>query len=109
MATTYKVLGQASPTGNTDTDLYTVPASTQAVVSSIVVCNRDSSINTFRIAVRPAGETLANLHYISFDTDVPARDTISLSLGLSLGNTDVITVNTMSGNVSYSVFGAEIS
>jgi hypothetical protein len=109
MATIYKVLGQASPTSNADTNLYTVPASTQAVISSIVICNRDSSNNTFRIAVRPAGEALANQHYISFDTDVPARDTISLSLGMSLGNTDVITINTMSGNVSYSIFGAEIS
>lgn len=109
MATTYKVLGQASPTSNADTDLYTVPASTQAVISSIVICNRDSSNNTFRIAVRPAGAALANQHYISFDTDVPARDTISLSLGMSLGNTDVITINTMSGNVSYSLFGAEIA
>lgn len=109
MATNYKVLGQASPTSNADTNLYTVPASTQTVISSIVICNRDSSNNTFRIAVRPANTALANQHYISFDTDVPARDTISLSLGLSLGNTDVITINTMSGNVSYSIFGAEIS
>lgn len=108
MATTYKVLGQASPTSNADTDLYTVPASTQAVISSIVICNRDSSNNTFRIAVRPAGAALANQHYISYDTDIPARDTISLSLGMSLGNTDVVTINTMSGNVSYSIFGAEI-
>lgn len=108
MATTYKVLGQASPTSNADTNLYTVPASTQAVISSIVICNRDSSNNTFRIAVRPAGAALANQHYISYDTDIPARDTISLSLGMSLGNTDVVTINTMSGNVSYSIFGAEI-
>lgn len=109
MATTYKVLGQASPTSNADTDLYTVPASTQAVISSIVICNRDEANNTFRIAVRPAGAALANQHYISFDTDVPARDTISLSLGMSLGNTDVVTINTISGNVSYSLFGAEIT
>lgn len=109
MATTYKVLGQASPGANTVTDLYAVPANTQAVISSIVICNRDNSNNTFRIAVRPANTTLANQHYISFDTDVPARDTISLTLGISLGNTDVITVNTMSGNLSYSAFGAEIS
>jgi hypothetical protein len=109
MATTYKVLGQSSPTSNADTNLYTVPASTQAVISSIVICNRDSSNNTFRIAVRPAGETLNVKHYISYDTDVPARDTISLSLGMSLGNTDIVTVNRMSGNISFSLFGAEIS
>jgi len=109
MATTYKVLGQASPTSNANTDLYIVPASTQAVISSIVISNRDSSNNTFRIAVRPGGETLNVKHYISYDTDVPARDTISLSLGISLGNTDIVTVNRMSGNISFSLFGAEIS
>ena len=35
MATTYKVLGQSNPSATTATTLYTVPASTQAVVSTI--------------------------------------------------------------------------
>jgi hypothetical protein len=110
MATTYKVLGQTSPAADTDTDLYAVPANTQAVVSSIVICNRAAANNTFRIAIRPANTALANQHYISYDTDVPARDTISLSLGISLGNTDVITVRSQAtNNISYSAFGAEIS
>lgn len=109
MATVYKVLGQSSPAANTDTSLYTVPANTQTVVSSIVICNRDSANNTFRIAIRPNGASIANQHFISYDTDIPARDTISLSLGISLGNADVITVKTMQGNLSYSAFGAELS
>ena len=32
MATTYKVLGQSAPTATTDTDVYTVPAATTAVL-----------------------------------------------------------------------------
>lgn len=109
MATTYKVLGQASPAITTETALYTVPAATQAVVSSIVICNRDTTTNSYRISVRPAGATLANQHYLAFDTDIPGKDTISMTLGLSLGNTDVISVYTKTGNISYSAFGAEIT
>ena len=61
MATNYKVLGQSAPSATTDTTLYTVPASTQAVVSTVSVCNRGSAAATFRIAVRPDGASIAHL------------------------------------------------
>jgi glucose-6-phosphate dehydrogenase assembly protein OpcA len=110
MATTYKVLGQSIPAANTASDLYTVPASTQTVVSSIVMCNQASSTGKFRVAIRPAGETLATKHYISYDTEIPGNDTITLTLGMSLGNTDVITVYSFAtSSISYNLFGAEIT
>ena len=59
MAATYKVLGQSAPSATTATSLYTVPASTSTIVSTLTVCNRDTTAGTFRIAVRPAGATLA--------------------------------------------------
>ena len=40
MATNYKVLGQLKPGANTLADLYTVPSSTECVVSTIAVCNQ---------------------------------------------------------------------
>jgi hypothetical protein len=40
MATTYKVLGQLNPAATTPTTLYTVPASTSTVVSTITICNQ---------------------------------------------------------------------
>ena len=59
MATTYKVLGQSNPAATTATTLYTVPSAKSAVISSLTVCNQASTAATFRVAVRPAGATLA--------------------------------------------------
>ena len=110
MPQTYKVLGQSAPNANTTANVYTVPASTQAVVSSIVVTNRNNNANvTYRLAVQPAGAALANQHYIAYDSTVLALDSVALSLGLSLGNTDVVSVYAGSANVSFSVFGVEIT
>ena len=110
MAETYKILGQVAATANTTHNVYTVPAATQAVVSSIVIVNRNNNANaTYRIAVQPGGAALANQHYIAYDAPITSLDAISLSLGLSLGNTDVISVYTANSNLSFSVFGTEIS
>jgi len=109
MANTYKVLGQAFPNANTNFSLYTVPAATSAIVSTLNVCNTTASNVTFRAAIRPAGEALANKHYIVYDTGIPAQDSIALSLGMTMGNTDVLTVYSFLGNVSFNVFGTEIT
>lgn len=109
MATAYKVLGQSAPSATTDTTLYTVPASTQAVVSTISVCNRASAAATFRIAVRPDGAALANQHYVAYDVTVDGNATIPWTIGITLGDTDVITVRASTANVSFSAFGTEIT
>ena len=109
MATTYKVLGQSAPSATTDTTLYTVPADTQSVVSTIVVANRGTGSSSYRIAVRPAGTTLANQHYIAFDVLVSGNDAVTITIGLTLSATDVITVRSSSTNLSFSAFGSEIS
>jgi hypothetical protein len=59
MATTYKVLGQSNPSATTATSLYTVPAATQTIVSTVTVCNQSSTAGSYRIAVRVAGGALA--------------------------------------------------
>jgi glucose-6-phosphate dehydrogenase assembly protein OpcA len=109
MPTAYKVLGQVAPSATTNTTLETVPSATQAVVSTIVVCNRAASAATFRIAVRPAGATLANEHYIAYDSTVGANDIVALTIGVTLAATDVVTVYASSANLSFSAFGSEIS
>ena len=109
MATTYKVLGQIAPSATTATTLYTVPSSTSTVVSTIAVCNQGSSAATFRIAVRPAGATLAAEHYIVYGATVPASDSTMLTVGLTLATTDVVTVYASSANLSFNAFGSEIA
>jgi hypothetical protein len=108
MAQTYKVLGQVYPAGSTDTTLYTVPAATQTVSSTINVCNQASSSATFRVSVRPLGATLNNQHYLSYETPIPAYDSIPLTLGITLGATDVVTVRSSNGSISFSIFGSEV-
>lgn len=108
MSSVYKVLGQSAPAATTNTTLYTVPASTSAVCSTLVIANRDVSTSV-RVAVRPAGASLANEHYIAFDTPVNQYDSIFLTLGVTLAATDVVTVYARTADVSFSLFGTEIS
>ena len=109
MPTAYKVLGQVAPSATTATTLETVPSATQAVVSTITVCNRAATAATYRIAVRPAGATIANQHYIAYDTAITANNSTMITIGITLAATDVITVYASNANLSFSAFGSEIS
>jgi len=104
-----KVLGQSNPAAVTATALYTVPASKEAVVSSISVCNLASSSATYRIAIRPAGASLANQHYVAYDVTVGASDTTIITAGFTVATTDVITVYASTANIAFSAFGDEAS
>jgi hypothetical protein len=108
MPQTHKVLGQSNPSATTLTSLYTVPASTQAIVSTLSVANLGVS-TTFRVAVRPAGATLANQHYIVYDASVNANDSFYLTLGISLAATDVVSVYAGTANLAFSLFGVEVT
>ena len=109
MPTVYKVLGQSNPTANTATTLYTVPSATDTVVSTLTVCNQAATAATYRIAVRPGGATLAASHYVAYDVSLPANTTDTLTLGLTLDATDVITVYASTATMSFHAYGSEIS
>jgi hypothetical protein len=109
MAISYKVLAQSAPSATTNTDIYTVGAGKEAVVSTITVANRSASARTYRIAVRPSGDTMANQHYIAYDVTIGANDTTALTLGITLAATDVITVYASTTDLSFGIFGSEIS
>ena len=109
MPTNYKVLGQSAPAATTATTLYTVPSATEAVVSSIIIANRDSASATFDIAIRPNAATLANEHYIAKNITVGASDSTVLTIGVTLDAADVITVNASTANLTFSAYGSQIS
>lgn len=109
MAAIYKVLGQLAPAATTETDLYTVPASTDAVVSTITVSNRSSTAAKFRISVAPAGASTDNKHYLAYDLSIGGNDVVALTLGITLDATDKIRVYASSANLSFNAFGTEIS
>jgi len=105
----YKVLGQSAPAATTATNVYTVPSATEAVVSTLIVANRAATAGSFRLSVRPAGASQANQHYLAFDVPIAASDSTTLTLGITLAATDVITVYASSANMSFNVFGTEIT
>lgn len=108
MPITYKVLGQANPVAATTVSLYTVTTGASAIVSTLSVANLGTSGN-FRIAVRPAGATIANEHYVAYDAPLNANDTIAFTLGITLAATDVITVYASNTSFAFSAFGSELT
>ena len=109
MANAYKVLGQSAPSATTATALYTVPSATEAVVSSVTICERGGSPATFRIMVRPDGAALSNQHYLVYDADISANDTIILTIGVTMDAADVLEVYASSADLSFHAYGSEIS
>ena|SRR5579859_6587003 len=109
MAETRKVLGQLLPAAATLSALYTVPASTQTVVSSITVCEEGGAATTYKISVAVNGAVDATSQYIAFSAALQANETKALTLGITLGTGDVIRVLSASGNVAFSAFGVELT
>src|SRR5262245_8590400 len=107
MADTYKVLGQSNPSAATLTDLYTVPASTQVVGSSVTVANRSATPTSFRLSVAPAGAADANQHYFAYDVAIGANEAKSFTLGLCLQATDKIRCYATLATLSFQAWGME--
>ena len=109
MATTYKVLGQSNPSATTNTTLYTCPASTQTVISTISICNQAGTSGTYRIAVRPNGAAISAEHYIVYDASIQANTTAAYTLGITIDASDVVTIYASSTSISFNAFGSEIA
>ena len=109
MANAYKILGQIADASANDVALYLVPASTEAIVSTIVVCNREAANNTFRIATKTDNSAVANTDYVAYDTVIAGNDTITLTLGITLQTGAEISVGASDALVTFQAYGTEIS
>lgn len=109
MANAYKILGQVDDASSNDVELYLVPASTEAVISTIVVCNREAADNTFRIATKDDNAAVANTDYVAYDTVIPANDTIAFTFGITLETGAEISVGASDNNVTFQAYGTEIT
>ena len=109
MSSTHKVLGQSDPSAATLTDAYTVPALTEAVVSSVTVTNRSASATSFRLSIAVAGAADSDEQYIVYDAPIRGNETISLTLGVTLATTDKFRVLATLATLSFNIFGVEIT
>src|SRR6056297_2335893 len=110
MTQSYSILGQVDLTSTALTDVYTVPSATESVISTIILANRTASATTFRIALRPDGNSISNSMYIAYDVPLAANDSTTLTLGLTLDAADVVSVQAGDANaISVNVSGTEIT
>jgi hypothetical protein len=109
MAEALKVLGQVDAPATTLTALYTVPGSTSVTVSTLAICNRNSAARTFRVSVAVGGASDDNKQYIVYDMQILGNDSIFLTLGITLAATDVVRVYASAVDLSFNLFGVEVS
>lgn len=109
MTNALKVLGQANPVVTTLTTLYTVPALIQTTGSTLAIANRSATPTTFRVSVAIAGAVDDPKQYIAYDVPIAGNDTVFLTIGLSLATTDVVRCYAGLANLSFSLFGVEIT
>lgn len=109
MPNTYKILGQITGS-NASRAIYTVPAGSQAVVSSVVFANRSTSVSFYRIAAITSGSTLADRNYLAYDIPLSGSDSIALTLGVTLNTGDRLEGYSSGSNISssFTAFGTEI-
>lgn len=110
MAITYKVLGQVHPSGTSETDLYQCPVSTSAVVSTLTISNVTGTSADARVWIRVASAASSHDNAIMYDVPVAANSVAAFTLGITLGETDVVTVRGSAGNhLTFQLFGSEIA
>lgn len=110
MPINYKILGQVHPSNSSETNLYTVPASTQAIVSTLTITNVTGSSASARVHARIGGAATGHVNAILFDVPIAANSVAAFTLGLTLAATDVVTVKTSGGStLTFQLFGSEIS
>jgi len=111
-ATPYKILGQIQTVANTMTNIYVVPASTESVLSSVMICNQTANTVSIDLAARYGADALADKHYIVKDYPLAAADTLVLEPRLSMNATSVLSANVTGANavsnVSVNAFGIEV-
>lgn len=117
MPTTYKVLGQVCPnsTGALDV-LYTVPAKTNAVISSFIVCCVGGHGGTFTLSVAPGGAADALQQYVygspTAGLPIDAYNNFTATTGMTLNAGDVVRVRNISldpEEITFQLFGSEIT
>lgn len=108
MAVRRGVLAQLQLTGASLDDVYTVPSNKQVVISTVTVCNTNSSsADAFRIAVAPAGDSDKPQHYIYWDFPIPALQTFAITFGITMEQTDILRAQSVGGDIIVNVFGEE--
>ncbi len=100
MATTFKVLFRGAA-ALTNTTLYTVPASTTALITSILVVNTAATAATFDLSLNDV--------QIANDVAVPANDSLLLEIKQVVPTAQTIKGLASATTVNFHISGLEIT
>jgi hypothetical protein len=98
-----------NPSAATNTTVYTVPGSTSAMLSRVMVANRSATPTTFRIAIVESGGSIGNQHYIAFDVPIAGNDSVTVPVGAGLATGDFIVVYATLATLTFTPMGIEIT
>lgn len=104
MSVTPAVLFRGAATTNTATVLYTVPASTTTIVSSIAVTNTAGTAATFTMAMGTSGSPTP----IQTTSAIAANTTVYIDLKQVLATTNTITGGASAVTVSFHISGTQV-
>jgi hypothetical protein len=72
------------------TALYTVPASKEAVLSTLCVCNRGNAMITLRLAHAAGGAADALGQYFAYGAEIQPHQTVPYTMGICMAAGDVL-------------------
>lgn len=108
----YKILGQIQTTANVLTTIYTVPASTNTVVTTITICNQSANTVSLNVAANVSGSAVTTKNFIVAGYSLGAAETLVLEPRVSLNVGSILSANitgaNASSNISINAFGVEI-
>ena len=112
--TAYKNGKLAAPAADVTTygTVYNTGAATTAVISSITICNTSASNVLYRIGITSGSAgtpAVASGQFIAYDATVAANDTISISIGIALGNSEYLRCSAASTAINFIANVAEMS
>ena len=89
----YKILGQIQPSGNILTTIYTVPASTNTVVTTITICNQSANTVSINVAANVSGSAVTTRNFIVSGYSLGASETLVLEPRISLNVGSILSAN----------------
>lgn len=101
------ILGQSKPAAATPANIYTVPSARRAISSTLVACETGGAATTIRVWARIAGATAAVGNAVAYDVAIDPNQHVGITEGMTFAATDVITVQSASGSVTFTLFGQE--
>jgi len=108
---TRKQLGQLRPPNTTATSIYSPPASTTTIITSLVICNTTGSSVKARVFIDDDGTTYDQSTALIYDPDIAANTTVEFSIYWTMNDDNGnLAVRTETNDaLTFTVFGVEIT